>query len=129
MKQYSSINKQKGNGLLEAIVAVILVGLLSKGTIYLTGRASAVQGDSRVQEIALSQMRSSLSNSANICSTTPQVTLPNNETINVEVQGCNATTTATIKGVVINDVPMPITLSVNSDSLGGQIVVGGTWFD
>jgi len=129
VKQYSSINKQKGNGLLEAIVAVILVGLLSKGTIYLTGRASAVQGDSRVQEIALSQMRSSLSNSANICSTTPQVTLPNNETINVEVQGCNATTTATIKGVVINDVPMPITLSVNSDSLGGQIVVGGTWFD
>lgn len=129
MKQYSSISRQKGSGLLEAIVVVVLIGLLSKGAIYLTGRASAVQGDSRVQEIALAQLRSILSNSNNICTTTPQVTLPNNETINVEVQGCNATTTATINGVVIADVPVPVSLSVNSDSLGGQVVVGGTWLD
>lgn len=127
MKQYSLTDKQTGTGLIEAMIAVFLVALLSKGAVYLTARASSLQSDSRVQEIAIQQMRDSLTNNANVCTTAPVITLPNNEVVTAAVQGCGVMTTATINGVLISQVPVPITLSVDTQSLGGQVVVGGTW--
>ena len=76
MKQYSLTDKQTGTGLIEAMIAVFLVALLSKGAVYLTARASSLQSDSRVQEIAIQQMRDSLTNNANVCTTAPVITLP-----------------------------------------------------
>ena len=127
MKQYSLTDKQTGTGLIEAMIAVFLVALLSKGAVYLTARASSLQSDSRVQEIAIQQMRDSLTNNANVCTTAPVITLPNNETVTAAVQGCGVMTTATINGEVVSQVPIPISLSVDTQSLGGQVVVGGTW--
>ena len=127
MKQYSLTDKQTGTGLIEAMIAVFLVALLSKGAVYLTARASSLQSDSRVQEIAIQQMRDSLTNNENVCTTAPIITLPNNEVVTAAVQGCGVMTTATINGVLISQVPVPITLSVDTQSLGGQVVVGGTW--
>ena len=127
MKQYSLTDKQTGTGLIEAMIAVFLVALLSKGAVYLTARASSLQSDSRVQEIAIQQMRDSLTNNENVCTTAPIITLPNNEVVTAAVQGCGVMTTATINGVLISQVPVPISLSVDTQSLGGQVVVGGTW--
>ena len=127
MKQYSLTDKQTGTGLIEAMIAVFLVALLSKGAVYLTARASSLQSDSRVQEIAIQQMRDSLTNNENVCTTAPIITLPNNEVVTAAVQGCGVMTTATINGVLISQVPVPISLSVDTPSLGGQVVVGGTW--
>jgi len=62
-----------------------------------------------------------------LCVNAPNIVLPNNLTITAEVQGCDATTTAKINGMDIVDVPKPIALSVTSQQLGGQVVVGGTW--
>jgi len=129
VKRYSSTDKQQGIGLIEAIITVVLVAILTKGAIYVTARASALQSKSRIQEIAITQLRDNLTNGENVCTTAPEITLPNNEVVTAQVQGCSYTTTATINGVVIANVPVPISLSIDSLSMGGQVVVGGTWVE
>lgn len=126
MKNSSSINSQRGSGIIEALVAVLLVGLLSQGTLYLTSRASNAQAASRLQEIAVSQLRGDLMTSKDICSNPPSVTLPNGQVVTAEVQGCNTTINAVINSVTVA-VPAPLRLSLTSDAIGGTLVVGGTW--
>ena len=127
MTPSSSTNRQRGSGMFEAVVAMLLISMLGQGAIYLTSRVTAIQGDTRILEVAVNQMRTSLMNDNDICSSPPVIQLPNSETVTAEVQGCSETITARIDGIDITGIPKPIALSVTSDTLGGQVVVGGTW--
>ncbi len=117
--------------MIEALISMVLMSIISLGMVHVTSKASNAQRDSQMQEIVVNQLRAALiknkMGSVDICSTAPTVQLPNNVTLTASVQGCDGTTTAVINSVTINDVPKPISLSVTSDLIGGQIVVGGTW--
>ena len=122
-----SYNSQKGTSITEALIAVVLVALLTKGAAYLTTRATASHTDQQLLSLAINQMNYALESNS-VCSAAPIIELPNNISLTSEVQGCD-TTSATINGMVIDNVATPPILSVTSDLLGGQVVVGGTWVD
>ena len=131
MTRSLSTKKQQGDFLVEAVIGLVLVSVLIQGVLFVTSRTSAVRSTQRLQEMAVQQMRAALmqnlSGTIDICSTAPIINLPNSVTITAQVQGCNTTTTAQINGATVTGVPRPIALSVTSDLLGGQVVVGGTW--
>lgn len=131
MKRCSSISHQKGVSLIEALIAVLLVGLMSQGAVYLTTRATATQTTQQMLNMAVSQLRSRLIENNNICVLAPvipdAVRLPNNVSLTAQVQGCESEATVSIDGINILGVPRPITLRVDSPLLGGEVVVGGTW--
>lgn len=133
MKQFISIKSQRGDFLVEAVIGLILVAIVGQGMLLIASRTAATQATLRVQEMAVSQMRSALmqnrSGSIDICSTSPVIFLPNSVSITADVQGCDTTSTVIINGASVSGVPKPISLSVTSDQLGGQVVVGGTWID
>jgi len=133
--QYWSIKRQRGTSIVEAIITLVLVAILASGAIFVSSKSAAQQGELRVQEIAVSQIRSALINNGtggvDICTTPPIVTLPNGEVLTapyIEVQGCNSTITATVNGADVT-VPEPLRISINHASVGGQMVVGGTWVE
>ena len=145
MNHSTSSKKQQGTSIIEAVIALILVAIISSGAVFLSARASDAQGSIRVQEIAITQLRSALINNGNggvdICSVAPTIRLPNNVTLtgpdDVQVQGCGGTIIATIEGVSVT-VPEPLRISLcppsatpssacDGELLGGQIVVGGAW--
>jgi len=117
--------------LIEAVIGLILVAIIGQGVVFIASRTATKNGQIRLQEMATNQMRSLLANNKmdgiDLCTTAPTIVLPNNLSIVAQVQGCDATTTATIDGVEVADVPKPIALSVTATQLGGQVVVGGTW--
>lgn len=127
MKLSSSTESQRGSSLVEVFVALLLVSLIGKGAVQLTTKATATFTDLQLLELSVNQLRSSLIMNHDICTNAPVVILPGNISITADVQGCDTTTTATIDGVTVAHIPKPISLSVTSDLLGGQVVVGGTW--
>lgn len=116
---------EHGNTLMEALIALVLIGILVNGVGYLSSRATASYTEQQLLTIAITQMRSSLL-AGDICTEAPTIELPNDVSLTTTVQGCD-TTDATINGHVISNIPTPLGISVNSDLLGGQVVVGGTW--
>lgn len=124
--------KQRGDFLIESLIGMVLMAIIGMGVVFVTSKMSVAQKDMRLQEIAVNQMRALLLNNGtggiNICDLTPQVKLPgiSSSDIEVEVIGCDGTTTAEVGGVVIADVPKPLFISVKSDVLGGEIIVGGS---
>ncbi len=118
-------DKTRGSAIVEALVSMILVAILLNGAGYLSSRAIASHTDQQLLDMAIAQMRASISND-DICANAPTVVLPNNVILTTTAQGCDETT-MTIAGHKITNVPTPLGLSVDSDILGGQVVVGGTW--
>lgn len=125
------IKSQKGSSIVEAVIAMILLSIIAQRAVFLSSRAAATQGEKRVQEIVVHQMRSALLQNGSlgndICMNPPVIQLPNNNSVTAQVQGCAQTTEATIDGSIVSGIPQPISLSVTSDAAGGQVVVGGTW--
>ncbi len=118
-------SNERGSALIEALIAISLVIILLNGSGYLSSRAIASHTQQQLLNIAIAQMRASI-RSDDICAQAPTIELPNNITLTATAQGCDATT-VTINGLVISNVPTPTGLSVDSEILGGQVVVGGTW--
>ena len=124
-KTFISAEKQTGSSLIEVLIATALVGIMLHGAATLTTRAAAISTDQQLITIAIEQMRTSLLD-PNICTTAPDITLPDGTVLTTVVQGCD-TTQAMVGNVIITGIPSPLRLSVTSDLLGGQVVVGGTW--
>jgi type II secretory pathway pseudopilin PulG len=126
-----SLRTQRGDFLIESLIGMVLMAIIGMGVVFVTSQMSVAKKDMRLQEIAVNQMRALLLNNGtrgiNICTSTPHVKLPGvpDNDIEVEVIGCS-TTTATIAGVTIADVPKPLFISVKSDALGGEVIVGGS---
>tara|TARA_B100001109_G_scaffold104011_1_gene84848 strand:- start:2422 stop:2844 length:423 start_codon:yes stop_codon:yes gene_type:complete len=123
--------RQQGNFMIEAMVSMLLASMLIIGAMYMSSRSLVAQRDMRLQEIVIDQLRAVLvsnqSGGSDICSASPQVTLPDGETLAVTVLGCGVETVVNINGINVADVPAPISLSVESDKLGGTVRVGSTW--
>lgn len=119
------VDTARGSALIEALIAMILVVILLNGSGYLSSRAIASHTEQQLLNMAIAQMRASI-RSEDICANAPIIDLPNNITLTTTAQGCDDTT-VTINGLVIPNVPTPTGLSVDSEILGGLVVVGGTW--
>jgi type II secretory pathway pseudopilin PulG len=130
MKTFNSINSkrtQAGDFLIEAMMGVLLMGIVGAGVSFVTSRVSVSQHNMVMQEFVIGQLRSLImahGTGGSVCTTTPYIYLPNNEVLRVEVAGCNADASATVAGVTLNGIRPPLVLSVNSPSLG-EIKVGG----
>jgi len=124
-KYYRTSEKQTGSSLIEVLIATALVGIMLHGAATLATRAASTSTDQQQITIAVEQMRTALLD-PDVCTTPPTIVLPEGTVLTAEVQGCN-TTSITIGGATVTNVPSPVRLSVTSRLLGGQVVVGGTW--
>lgn len=134
-------SKQRGDFLIESLIGLLLMAIIGMGVVFVTSRMSVSQKDMRLQEIAVNQMRTYLLNNRvggliDLCGDNPpSVVLPGVDPADIEMEviGCDytnvetnvGTTVATINGVDI-DVPKPLFISVTSDALGGEVIVGGS---
>ena len=117
-----------GDFLIEAMIGVLLMGIVGAGITFVTSRVSASQHDMAMQDIIISKLRGMLLENGvgvDVCGQTPFVYLPNEEVLRVQVSGCGANAVASIDGVALSSVQAPIVLTVNSPSMG-EISVGGT---
>lgn len=138
IKSHKSLINQRGDFLLESLIGMVLMAVIGMGVVQVTSKVNVSQKDLRMHSILVDQMRAALilnsAGATNLCSNPPVFNMPNNEQLQIDVQGCNGTTraveTATISqggvDVPVTGIPQPIFISVTSESLG-QIVVGGTW--
>ena len=118
-----------GDFLIEAMIGVLLMGIVGAGVTFVTSRVSVSQHDMAMQEIAIGKLRGMLlanGAGANICDfkQTALLYLPNEEVLRVNVSGCGANGIATVGDVEITSVQTPITLWVDSPRMG-TIRVGG----
>lgn len=125
--------KQRGDFLIESLIGLLLMAIIGMGVVFVTSRMSVSQKDMRMQEIAVNQMRALLLNNGtggiNLCATPPSVKLPGvaENDIVTEVIGCDPPDMieVTVGGVSIGQMPKPLFISVTSDALGGEVIVGG----
>ena len=72
---------QKGSTLLEALVALLLTSIIALGGALSIGKILKTQRQSNIQQAAVDQLRVLLQSGSNLCGTTPQITV-NNENLN-----------------------------------------------
>lgn len=125
------INHQQGDFLIEAMMGVLLMGIVGAGVMFMAARVSNSQQQMVVQEIAISEMRKLLlahGSAVDLCAKTPYIYLPDGDVARVRVSGCGASETAYVGGIEVASVQPPIVLSINSSALG-EIRVGGYEYD
>ena len=122
---------QRGDFFIEALISIALMSIVVVGSLYMSTRAMVAQRNMRMQEVAIDQMRSALmankSGGTDLCTGSPEVTLPNGTNLAITVSGCNLTTSVVVNGVTVSAVPVPLSLSVDSELVGGLVRVGSTW--
>lgn len=123
--------RQRGDFFIEALISIALMSIVVVGSLYMSTRAMVAQRNMRMQEVAIDQMRSALmankSGGSDLCTGIPEVTLPDGTNLTVTVTGCNLTTSVVVNGVTVDAVPVPLSLSVDSELVGGLLRVGSTW--
>lgn len=135
----TSIKQQTGDFLIESLIGMVLMAIIGMGIVHVSSKAAVAQHDMRLQEIVVNHLRALLiknrMGTVDICAGVPNLVLPDNQSVAIAAQGCDGggTTTATIRGATIANVPKPISLSVTlrlagqAQDQGTEIVVGGTW--
>tara|TARA_Y100001960_G_scaffold329434_1_gene420735 strand:+ start:236 stop:658 length:423 start_codon:yes stop_codon:yes gene_type:complete len=122
---------QSGSSVIEAMVSLLLATMLIVGAMYMSSKSLVTQRNMRMQEIVIDQLRSVLVSNqyagADLCSSTPQVTLPDGDKLDVTVNGCGVQSVVSVNGINVTDVPAPLSLTVESDKLGGLVRVGTSW--
>ena len=122
----SSHRHQRGDFLIEAMIGVLLMGIVGAGVTFITSKVSVSQQQMAMQEIAIGSMRSLLlqnGSGTDVCEQTPFIFLPNDEALRVQVSGCGANEVALVGGKEIPGIQAPIMLTVNSPTLG-ELSVG-----
>lgn len=114
---------QKGDVLLDALVAMLLACVIGLGPAYVAARATVVQTQGGMQNLAAVQMRSMLSQlGPALCNTTPSVNV-GGQALDVTVQcGSRAGDNVTVGGKTVtmdHSLENRITLSVTSQALFG----------
>ena len=121
---------QRGDLLIESLIGLVLMAIVGMGVVYVTSKMSVAQKDMNLQGIAINQLRAYLVSNGNgsidLCDATKEKIKLVGVEVDADVQGCGLTTTAVIKGTTVT-IPKPLLISVNHTSLGGRVVVGGTW--
>ncbi|HEY7773798.1 MAG TPA: hypothetical protein VIC26_11495 [Marinagarivorans sp.] len=118
--------RQRGDFLIEAMIGVLLMGVVGAGVSFVTSRVAVSQKDMAMQEIIIGELRGMLLSQGtgiDLCNSTPSIYPPNQEALRIKVT-CKKDAVASVAGVDIPDIQTPIVLTVNSGSLG-RITVGG----
>ena len=117
----NNYNYQKGSTLLEALVALVLTSIIALGGALSIGKIMKAHRQSKIQQIAVNQLRVLLQSGSSLCGTTPAPTITiNNQSLNVTVTCTNQATTVKGANVTITKT----VLSVTDSSLGGEVKVG-----
>lgn len=129
MYQSSSIRKhQRGDMLVEAMIGLLLMGILGTALVLAAGRANAALGEITVRNGVVTQLRQMLEKNGgsgtDLCNKPTQVVLPDSRTLQVLVTGCQLVSVR-VGGVTVGSVHQPLKLQVKDDALGGVISVGG----
>ncbi|GAA4999770.1 hypothetical protein GCM10023206_00940 [Acinetobacter puyangensis] len=127
---------QKGVGLLEALVAVLLSSIVILGAAYSTGRILANQKQTNMQYIVINELRTKLQTATTAekkdwCDGTgiPTITLPGESTtqnITVTCASVNVTVNSTASNNKTIAMTQPIKFEIESALLGGKLTVGET---
>ncbi|NKF21171.1 hypothetical protein [Solimonas marina] len=114
--------------MLEALIGMLLIGIVGLGMSYAAARAVVSQRQLNASEIAITQMRNLLQRYGTaLCDDTSLavITLPPATSLDLTVS-CS-TASASVNGTSVSDAPSSVTLSATSaDGFGGSgtIVVG-----
>ena len=115
MSTYSDPGRrQRGSTLLEALIAVVITGIIGAGTASIAARISVGQHELRVEGLAVSQLRQMLNSSGEgLCgSSGNRVALPGAGHADMAIS-CPATPQITVQPTV-NDPAAPATVTVNA---------------
>lgn len=140
MKQLLLIKEnQSGVGLLEALIAVAISGILILGAVYSTSRILVSQKEKNLQYIVINDLRNKLQNATvaekkewckEVDPVVPNISYPQeSDVINIKVtcesmkiaviNSANGTYNKTIEGEL-----QPIKFEIDSAFLGGKVTVG-----
>ena len=123
--------KQRGDILLESLIGIVLMAIVGLGLVYSASRVAVSQKDMNQQNIVVSQMRALLQQQGRaLCSgSTPSISIPPNESIELIVHCSDAPTTVTVGSLAV-DVGSGIrwisleTAAKHNELFGGPIHVG-----
>ncbi|MFV3385349.1 hypothetical protein ACNFCJ_07840 [Pseudomonas sp. NY15364] len=123
--------KQRGDILLESLIGIVLMAIVGLGLVYSASRVAVSQKDMNQQNIVVSQMRALLQQQGRaLCSgSTPSISIPPNESIELTVHCSDAPTTVTVGSLAV-DVGSGIrwisleTAAKHNGRFGGPIRVG-----
>lgn len=125
IKRGTRRSRQVGDMLLEAMVAMGVVGIIATGPAYITSRAAVSQTQTNAHAQAVEQLRGLLHDQGNaLCTTAPGPISVTNQSLAITVN-CSALTTSaiTVNGqavVLTSAVAQKVALSVTSDVFGGS---------
>ncbi len=123
--------KQRGDILLESLIGIVLMAIVGLGLVYSASRVAVSQKDMNQQNIVVSQMRALLQQQGRaLCSgSTPSISIPPNESIELIVHCSDTPTTVTVGSLAV-DVGSGIrwisleTAAKHNGRFGGPIRVG-----
>lgn len=120
MLNCSDRRRQRGEMLLEALIGVLITGLIGAGMAHAASNIMNSQRDAKVEHLALDNLRGQLQNTGiGLCATSPTtIALPTNASTPVTVNCSNASTVITMEGVAHTITPPPlVNLSVAATDL------------
>ncbi len=125
-KRSTGRSRQVGDMLLEAMVAMGVVGIIATGPAYITSRAAVSQTQTNAHAQAVEQLRDLLHNQGNaLCASAPGPISVANQSLTVSVTcGALSASTITVGGQAVDlsasNAANTVALSVTSDVFGGS---------
>lgn len=136
MSRSPSNSRQRGDALIEALIGMLLMSIVGLGLVYTTSRVAVSQKDMNLQSLAVTQMRDLLqrngSGTLDLCASAPNIQLPNQLVLRVQVSGCNSNLSVSVGKSsdtarrTLTGVQGPLSLSVSDPALGGEVRIGGS---
>lgn len=123
-----SAKQQRGDALIEAMVAMVLLGVIGLGLIYAVGRAMTAQKFQKGQSLAIQAIRADLQGNgvANSCPASGVATVTSNLTLgtNLQLTGLQKTCTVTAVTVTINGVAKSTSLPIVRFAIDADTLLG-----
>ncbi len=120
--------QQRGDALIEAMVAMVLLGVIGLGLVYAVGRAMAAQKFQKGQSLAIQAIRADLQGSgiANSCPTSGNATVTSTLTLgtNLTLPDLQKTCTVTAVTVTINGVAKSTSLPIVRFAVAADTLLG-----
>ncbi len=123
-----SARQQRGDALVEAMVAIVLLGVIGLGLVYAVGRAMAAQKFQKGQSMAIQAIRADLQDKgvASSCPASGNATVTNSLTMgtNLQLSDLQKTCTVTAVTVTINGVAKSASLPIVRFAVEANTLLG-----
>ncbi len=121
-------HRQRGDALIEALVATILLGVIGLGQVYAVGRAMVAQKYQKGQSLAVQGIRADLQGNgvANGCPASGNATVSSVLTLgaDLQLQGLQKTCTVTPVTITVNGVSKAATLPIVQYAVAADTLFG-----